>query len=329
MSDRNLTLLDIAKRLDPNGTTSRIIEMLNQSNEILQDMTVKEGNLPTGHRTTARTGLPEVGWKTLYKGVAPSKSITSQVDDTCGILEAYSRVDEDTLKINGNSAAYRLGEARAFLESMNQEMARSLFYENSKVNPECPHGLAVRYCTLDRDVPISGNVIDAGGTGGELTSIWLIVWGDQTVNAIYPKGSEAGLRHKDLGMQRVTVPGSVPGTETFYLAYEDQFKWTLGFSVPDWLYAVRICNIPVGSVTSAGIIDLMIEAVEKVPNLNMGKGAWYMNRPMRTALRKVIKDVGNVHLSLDQVAGKRVLFFDELPVRRVDAIINTEDRVTA
>ena len=115
--NQNLTLLDIAKRLDPNGTVARIIEMLNQNNEILQDMVVKEGNLPTGHRLTVRNGLPSVGWKTLYKGVAPSKSITTQVDDTCGILEAYSRVDEDALKINGNSGAYRLSEARAFLEA--------------------------------------------------------------------------------------------------------------------------------------------------------------------------------------------------------------------
>jgi hypothetical protein len=34
-----------------------------------------------------------------------------------------------------------------------------------------------------------------------------------------------------------------------------------------------------------------------------------------------------VHLSLNEVAGKRVMFFDELPVRRVDALLNTESRV--
>ena len=322
-SKRNLTMLDIKSRLDPNGKVARIVEMLNETNEIMSDMVTREGNLETGHRSTIRTGLPTVGWKTLYKGVEASKSITMQVDDTCGILEAYSVVDEDALKINGNEAAYRLSESAAFLEAMNQEMARSTFYESSKVNPERPHGLAVRYSTLNPDAPISENIIDAGGLDGEeLTSIWLIVWGDNTIHAIYPKGSELGLQHTDMGKEKMAGPA-----ERIYYALVDQYKWKLGFCVRDWRFGVRIANIPVKKITTVKLVDLMIEAVELIPSLGMGRPAFYMNRPMRTALRKEIKNTANVHLSLNEVAGKRVLHFDEVPVRRVDALINTEDRV--
>ena len=328
-NNRNLTLLDLKNRLDPNGKVARIVEMMHRTNEILEDMVMVEGNLPTGHRSTIRTGLPEVGWKTLYEGTQPSKSITAQVDDACGILEAYSSVDEDAVKLNGNESGYRISEAQAFLEAMNQEKARSMFYENTKINPERPHGLAVRYNTLNPAVPISESVIDGGGTGtgaqAELTSIWLIVWGDQTIHGIYPKGTSLGLEHNDLGKQRIQHPE----TKKIYMALEDQYKWHIGFCVRDWRYAVRIANIPVRDISASGIIDLMIEAVERIPNLGMGKGAWYMNRPMRTALRKEIKNTGNVHLNLEEVAGKRVLHFDELPVRRVDALLNTESRVTA
>jgi hypothetical protein len=49
-----LTLADWAKRLDPQGKVPSIVELLAQSNEILQDMLWVEGNLPTGHRTTVR-----------------------------------------------------------------------------------------------------------------------------------------------------------------------------------------------------------------------------------------------------------------------------------
>jgi hypothetical protein len=326
-------MLDLAARMDQNGSVSRIIEMLSQTNEVMEDMVTKECNQPTSHKTTMRTGLPEVGWKTLYLGVEPSKSLTTQVEDTCGTLEAYSMVDEDLLTVDGNVNAYRLSEARAFVEAMGQDMARSTFYDSSRIHPERPHGLSVRYCTLDSAAPISQNVIDAGGTDGdELTSVWLIVWGDRTVHAIYPRGTTAGLQHIDKGKERVTVnkqdidPGASPGS-TFYYAYIDQFKWKIGFSVPDWRYAVRIANIPTKSVTAVKLIDLMIDAIERIPSLSAGRGAWYMNRGMRTALRKEIKNVQNVHLSLDQVAGKRVLHFDELPVRRVDALLNTESRV--
>jgi len=49
------TLAEWAKRLDPDGKVAKIVEILNQTNEILMDMMFVEGNLPTGHRTTVRT----------------------------------------------------------------------------------------------------------------------------------------------------------------------------------------------------------------------------------------------------------------------------------
>jgi hypothetical protein len=88
-----LTLADWAKRLDPDGKTPQIVEMLSQTNEILSDMVWMEGNLPTGHRTTVRTGLPTVAWRLINQGVQPSKSTTAQIDEACGMLEAWSEVD--------------------------------------------------------------------------------------------------------------------------------------------------------------------------------------------------------------------------------------------
>jgi hypothetical protein len=52
-----LTLADHAKRVDPDGKIPKIVEMLSQTNEILDDMAFVEGNLPTGHQCTIRTGL--------------------------------------------------------------------------------------------------------------------------------------------------------------------------------------------------------------------------------------------------------------------------------
>ena len=54
-----LTYADWAKRLDDGYRIATIIEILSQTNEILDDMLVVEGNLPTGHKTTVRTGLPQ------------------------------------------------------------------------------------------------------------------------------------------------------------------------------------------------------------------------------------------------------------------------------
>ena len=73
----NPTLLDVAKRVDPNGSVADIVEILNETNEILQDMTVLEANDGTGHKTTIRTGLPSSAWRKLNYGVPASKSTTT------------------------------------------------------------------------------------------------------------------------------------------------------------------------------------------------------------------------------------------------------------
>src|SRR4051812_34313530 len=117
LSTGALTLADWAKRLDPDGSVPAVAEMLSQTNEILSDAVFKEGNLPTGHRVTVRTGLPTVYWRALNAGVPTSKSTTAQVDENLGMLEARSHVDVRVANLNGNSAAFRLSEDSAFLEA--------------------------------------------------------------------------------------------------------------------------------------------------------------------------------------------------------------------
>src|SRR5215467_14178869 len=118
-----ITYADWAKRLDDGYKIATIIELLSQTNEILLDMLAVEGNLPTGHKTTIRTGLPQATWRLLNYGVPNAKSTTAQVTDTCGNLETYSVIDKDIADLNGNTAEFRTSEAMAFIEGMNQQMA--------------------------------------------------------------------------------------------------------------------------------------------------------------------------------------------------------------
>ena len=130
------TLYDWARRLDPNGNIDTVVNLLAETNEVLDDMQWLEGNLPTGHQTTVATGIPEPTWRTLYKGVPSTKGTTKQVVDTCGMLEARPHIDVDLAKLNNNSAEWRLSEERLHIEGMNQEMARTIFYGDTRVTPE-------------------------------------------------------------------------------------------------------------------------------------------------------------------------------------------------
>ena len=324
------TLIDVANRLDPDGKIATIVEMLKQTNEMLEDMPFIEGNLPTGHRTTVRTGLPPVAWRLLNGGVAPGKSTTAQIDEQCGMLEAYSEVDKVLARLNGNEAAFRLSEAVSFIEAMSQEMQATAIY-GSAATPEKFVGLAPRYSTLTATVPISQNVISAGTvTGGDATSIWLVVWGPNTIHGIYPKGSKAGIEHQDLGEVTVENANGIGGARM--QAYRDHWKWDCGIAVRDWRYAVRICNIDVSNLTTeagaADLIKLMIRAIHRIPALGMGKPVFYMNRTVFQMLDIQSQNKAQYMLqSGNDAAGKPMLSFRGIPIRRVDQILNTEATV--
>ena len=215
------TLIDVAKRTDPDGKIATIVELLSQTNPILQDMSWVEGNLATGHKTTVRTGLPEATWRLLNYGVQPSKSTTAQITDSCGMLEAYAETDKKLADLNGNTAAFRLSEDMSFIEAMNQQQAETLFYGDTSLTPQRFMGLAPRYSVLD--APNAQNIINGGGTSTTNTSIWLVVWGNNTAHGIYPKGSSAGLSHQDLG--EVTLLDANGGK---YQGYRTHYKWESG-----------------------------------------------------------------------------------------------------
>lgn len=332
----SLTIADWAKRLDPSGDgISPVVELLSQSNEILIDMPWMEGNLPTGHRTTVRTGLPAVAWRKLNYGVPQSKSTTVTVDDACGMLEAFGQVDKDLAELNGTTAAFRLSESVAFLEAMNQTMASTLFYGDSEQNPERFLGLAPRYSTISGAVN-GQNVLSAGSvSGGDGTSIWLVGWGDQAVHGIFPKGSQAGLQHEDLGLD--TVTDAVGGK---YRAYLDRYQWKCGLALRDWRYVVRGCNIDVSALiadtagTSVRIIELMSRMIDRIPNFGGIRPVFYMNRTVFSMLRiHALNRSANalaIETALDQFGNpiRGAMSFMGIPIRRVDAITNTEAQIS-
>lgn len=322
------TLGDVAKRLDKDGKIDKIVELLSETNEVLDDMLFQEGNLPTGHRTTIRTGLPEVAWRLLNYGVPQSKSQTQQITDTCGMLEAYAEMDKALADLNNNTAAFRLSEDQAFLQAMNKAQASTLFYGDTAKHPERFLGLAPRFATLDKTKAATAeNVIDAGGTGADLTSIWLVAWGANTVFGIYPKGSKAGFQHTDLG--EVTLQMTLPnGQVGQYQGYRTHYKWDIGLVVRDWRYIVRIANIKLSSITDDNLIKFMIQASELLPDEKLGRPVWYMNRSARTRLRLAKTNKSNVQLTPETVEGKKVLTFDGIPVKRCDGITSTESAIS-
>lgn len=324
----NATLLDITKRLNPDGSVAvDMAEMLHEQNEILADMPWAEGNLTTGHRHVVRTGLARATWRKYNEFVGRAKTTSITVDDTCAMLRLYGEVDAELLELSGNPETYLKSEATGIMEGINQQFVETLLYGNAAVNPNQFTGLAPRFNSLSGEN--ASNIVVGSHTsaGADQTSIWLLVWSPRTIWGIYPKGSVAGLHMEDKGRQTLT---SENGSMEIYRQY---YKWDCGLAMKDWRFAVRIPNIDVGALTNdastgADLIQRMTIALDIPPSLMAGKAVFYCNRTILSYLRLQAIEKRINTLEMSDIAGQPMVSFGGVPVRRVDQILNTEAIVT-
>lgn len=319
-----MTLADVYRQSENSKQIATIIELLAETNPIVEDARVVECNDGTKHLTTTRTGLPSVTWRRLYEGVQPSKSTTKQVVDSTGMLEAWSEIDAKLVEISPDPKKLRMNEAMAFIEAMNNEMATGIFYHNTRTDPEKFLGLAPRFNDLTAEN--STQIVNAGeATASTCTSIWFVVWGERTVHLLYPRGTQAGLKREDKGKDTKTNSDG-----SMYDVYREKFSWDVGLSVRDWRYISCVRNINVLSAAfTGGTLDLeglMIDAYYALRQRRVagGQAVIYCNSTIKKYLHKRARDKSNVNLTLDNYQGKEILSFLGIPIKECDAILNTE-----
>lgn len=331
ISAKVLTLADYAKRLDPSGMIADIVELLNQVNEILDDAVWVQGNLETGHQYTQRTGLPDVYYRQMNQAIPPSKSKTAQVTEQCAMLEANSQVDDAEYELATDKNGLRLSEAKPFLEALSQKFAGKLIYGNAGTSPEEFTGFATRYSSLSAGN--STNILNAGGVGSDNTSIYLVGWDENKVALVFPKNAQAGIRHKDMGLQM--IPGTTGIGNDTLLAWVSNWRWFHGLMVKDWRYVVRVCNIDVSNlvndVGAANLGRFITKATYRLPNIKACRPILYMNRTvfeMFDLQRQAAVSNGG-QLTYKDVDGVMVpMWRGQIPIHIVDQILNTETLVS-
>lgn len=329
----NLTLMDLKSRMDPNGAHAEVIEVLAQSCPLHIDAVWKEGNLKTGNLTTRRSGLPKIGRRIVNKGIPGSASKTTQIVDTCVNYEGNSEIDVLLMKLAKDKKEFRWGEDSAFIESFNQLFSKDMIYGDTTQDPESFNGLTVRYNTLTGDKGSFGyQVVSAGGAGSDNTSIWTVAWSDKGIHCVYPEGSQAGLEISDKGEQRVTDTTGNP----FY-AWCTNFVWTPGLAVRDPQYASRLANIDVSDLitfgsasdTSPKLIQKLILSKNRIKRFENTRPAMYVNDLIYSWLEIMLTDKNNVYVTKRELTDKMPeLFFSGIPIRKCDAILSNEAKVS-
>ena len=322
-----LTLKDMYSQMEGGQVTSTIIDLFAQSNVLLEDAVTLECNDGTSHKTTVRNGLPEPEFRKFYQGVKCQKGDYTQVTDDTSMLDDYSLVDKKLADLNGNTKQFRLNEAEAHIQGMNNKVQTNIFYGNRGTNDAAFDGLATRYNKISSTKGTIGyQILDAGGSGSDNTSIWFVTWGDKFTHLLYPKGSKAGLQHVDKG--QVTAEDSNGNN---FEAYRDYFSWDIGLTVRNYRANLRIANIDVSNLSGASaadLITLMVKGYHRIKNqAKGGKTVIYVNDTVETALHLQAMNKTNVNLTIDEFAGKPVVKFLGIPVKCCDQILDTEAQV--
>lgn len=335
-----VTLMDVLTELDPSGKQLDIAEVLTQQNEVLKDMHWEEGNAATGHKDAMRTSLPEPSFRALNAGVPLTKAGSTTVEETCSLLEDFSQVDRELAIMSGDIKRYRLRQASPHITGMGHKQARTLFYGNAHTNPLEYTGFANRLNgTSTTTNQANANVIDAGGSGSDLRSIWVIGWGPDSVFGIYPKNTKGGLLHEDATNAAGSGGDGLPPAATLadangnlYMGYRDHWVWRCGLFVKDWRYVVRVANIDPTALTlnmasGPNLQDLLVQATEQMESLTGVRAVIYTPRSLQTYFRRQLLHNKNTMLSWSEIGGEKVMDFGGVPIRRTDVLETAETEV--
>lgn len=333
-----------ALRHDPTGKVSTLVDLLAQNNGVVDDMLTVECQSGNAFEYTQVVKLPTPSRRVYNKGVPATLAGVAKQVATCSEYGDWAVFDKSLAELGGNLGELRAQEDSMHMEGLSQMVASDLFYGNRSTDPTQFTGLANIYNTVSTSTsPIARNVIDCGGTGSTNSSMWLVYWGPKQIHTIFPKGTKAGLQHIDMGL----LPSrDSDGNE--FLAYRTYLEWKLGLAIHDWRYCVRACNIDVTLLnggSAANIINTLVKMVHRTPtapagvapNQSMdtqvgdrmvpGRAAIYVDRTIQTFLDLQAMNKTNVWLQQQQWNGMNVTTFRGIPIRTVDALLDTESRV--
>ena len=325
ITQSNLSLLELAKRIDPNGQVAAIAEVLETTKNLFSYLPWKEANMETAHRGTIRTSLPTGSWRELNRGVHAEHSTTKQIVEYLGMLESYSEIDVKEAKMSGNVRAYRNAEDKSFIEGLAQTFMNTLFYGNHATNSAEFTGLHPRYAKL-----VPGSVVTGGGSANR-SSVWILQPGENKVEMLYPKGcgtggaANFGVVSSDLGEETKTMSDG-----SMFQIYRTHFELNAGLWIKDERSVKRIANVDTSDlselISTQKIDDLMIELINEMPMAGQG-AVIVVNKKLKTAIDIYAKDKSNVNYDFRDFAGKRTTFFQESPILVEEAILNNEPAI--
>lgn len=328
-----MSYTEVTKRVTASGGALRIAEVLSKDNPMLGHAPAKQANEGLTNKSARRLSNPTPTWRKVNSGVGVTTSRVVNVWDSIGNLEDYSEMDVLSLVGIENPRIYRTDEAMAHIVGMKDELMSTLLYGNTATAPEEMNGFFTRMPSL----AATANVIGCGGTGSDLTSVLIVMWGLDTVFMVYPKNNlkgggqtYAGIKHTDHGEVTISTATTARANTAQHQALRDHFQVQAGLVVKDNRCTARLCNIETAYNATSNIFheDWLITLLNRMPN---GPKHIYVPEVVATQMQIASKDKSNVvytPASGDELSGYAITRFNTHPVYKADHILITEDALT-
>ena len=302
------TLLDVQKMTDPKGRLTKVATILTQSNDPLKDATWEMCNNGNVHEYGEETYLGEAYYGAINEGWGEGKSETEQRIARASEYVLDSRVDIKLIKGNAIGQQTRHFKDKRIIEGIGQQMQYDMLYGDGL--GKHPEGLFTKFNSLS--LP---NVINNGGSGTDLRSLFIVQWGIDKVTLLYPEGTTAGLMMEDQGIKDVW------NGDLRMEKYVTKFQAHMGVAVKDARCFQRIVNIePQGDNYSLNAAKI-VEALNNMPE--RGKGAViYCDRSLMTQFDILAMEKNNVTYESDEVWGGKVAHFQGTPVRMCEQLVD-------
>lgn len=314
---KNLTLLEVLNRVDPEGRLHRIAETASKKVPLMQYLPWIPANGKDVHEHLQRLTQPTGSWTAPNEYIDPHSSRTKPVREPLTYLEDFNNIDLKHLAKYSDPLAFRATEDEAFKAGMMEEWVSKFIYGDRKKNPKHPQGLANRD---EFDAASDTQVIDAGGSGSTCMSAWLIKFDqDDGVFAFYPEGDPNSMvEQDDLGNQLLT--DSNGRQQLFAVTHHKIYS---GFGIRDPRNVVRIASLATSGTSNILDGDVLAEGFALIHDIeNM---VILTNRTGWSQLQKSAQNRVNVNYEADSPWGRRwVRDYNGIPIVINDALTTAE-----
>lgn len=330
-------LVDLNSSRPDAETGEVLINMLEETHELLSDLKWRNCNMGAVHKTSIVTALPEAHMRRLYRGFKVSKGGRAQITEDTGMAGTSCLIDYKEYELEGKSANWMAQNSNEGMEALSYLVARELFYGDRDINPESVNGLAKRLgkCNGTDKLSAAYNVISAMDISTttkanavaaltDLTSIYAVGHGDRGFFGLVPVNGSSTIKMTTVGEDGKNLEADEAGDK--FPAIQVLLEMDFGCCLHDFRFAARLANISVAALEkgATNFIDLWDKLTRLYHKIRKHKKsanwAFYVNSELFTYLDLQAQQKVSPTLTYQTIDGQEILAFRGIPIKEDEAI---------